>query len=187
MFANRFSIKFVCFFFLLAVFLCLVWFVQRLSTTCKVQRLWEVFFWLACKTFLCFAKPSCRLMSSLSSSASSSSKSKSTKAQSKSLGSWFPTATTRKVPLLTSDQKCSILLFYHYVRPLQMSTTRTEQLKIFLDHLTHTLQIGGRIRYAQEGLNCTVSGTRENLRQFASRLSSPAPSGFGIEFKDTDL
>ena len=126
-------------------------------------------------------------MSSSSTSTSSSSSSKSTKPQSKSLGSWFPTATTRKVPLLTSDQKCSILLFYHYVRPLQMSTTRTEQLKIFLDHLTHTLQIGGRIRYAQEGLNCTVSGTRENLRQFASRLSSPAPSGFGLEFKETDL
>ena len=27
----------------------------------------------------------------------------------------------------------------------------------------------------------------KDFSEFASRLSSPAPSGFGIEFKDTDL
>ena len=109
------------------------------------------------------------------------------KPKSKSLGAWFPTATTRKVPMLTSDQKCSILLFYHYVRPKEMTKPRTEALKTFLDRLTHKLQIGGRIRYAQEGLNCTVSGTSEHLRMFAARLSGTQPAGFGTEFADTDF
>ena len=67
-----------------------------------------------------------------------------------------------------------------------MSLKRTEELKVFLDRLTHTLQIGGRIRYAQEGLNCTVSGTSDNIRTFASKLSASAPSGFGTEFAQAD-
>ena len=126
-----------------------------------------------------------------SSSAPSTWVSKTKQPQSKSLGAWFPAATTRKVPQLTlnskTDQTCTILLFYHYVRPQQMTMRRTEELRVFLDRLTHTLQIGGRIRYAQEGLNCTVSGTSENIRTFASKLSGSKPSGFGPEFKDTDF
>ena len=119
-------------------------------------------------------------------SSSSSSSKTSRQPKSKSLGAWFPTATTRKVPSLilnaTTDQKCSICLFYHYVRPAPMSIARTERLKVFLDSLTHKLQIGGRIRYAQEGLNCTLSSSRENLRSFSKQLVS-----FGPEFKDTDF
>jgi predicted sulfurtransferase len=112
--------------------------------------------------------------------------SSSSSSSTRSLGSWFPTATTRKVPLLKPDQKCTILLFYHYVRPSEMSIRRTEELKTFLDRLTNNLQIGGRIRYAQEGLNCTLSGTKENIRTFSSKLSGSKPSGFGSEFADVD-
>jgi predicted sulfurtransferase len=68
-----------------------------------------------------------------------------------------------------------------------MTQARTDQLQVFLDTITFDLQLGGRIRFAQEGLNCTISGTFDSVRSFASKLSSPPPSGFGAEFKETDF
>ena len=41
----------------------------------------------------------------------------SAKSKSKSLGAWFPAATVRKVAALGPTERCTILLFYHYVRP----------------------------------------------------------------------
>lgn len=88
---------------------------------------------------------------------------------SKSLGKWFPTAIVRKTIALKPDEKCSLLLFYHYVRPT-MSQARADHLKTFLDEMTASTKVGGRLRCAREGLNCTISGTSEQVREFAERL-----------------
>ena len=47
---------------------------------------------------------------------------------------------------LAATERCTILLFYHYVRPAAMSFQRTEQLKDFLEKVTTEVAIGGRIR-----------------------------------------
>ena len=47
---------------------------------------------------------------------------------------------------LAATERCTILLFYHYVRPAAMSFQRTEQLKDFLEKVTTEVTIGGRIR-----------------------------------------
>lgn len=88
---------------------------------------------------------------------------------SKSLGSWFPNASVRKTKALGKDDRCSLLLFYHYVNPL-MSEGRKAHLQKFLDELTSELGLGGRLRIAREGLNCTISGSRDCVRGFAERL-----------------
>jgi hypothetical protein len=68
---------------------------------------------------------------------------------SKSLGSWFPNASVRKTKALGKDDKCSLLLFYHYVNPV-MSEGRKDHLKKFLDDVTSELGLGGRLRVARE-------------------------------------
>ena len=64
-----------------------------------------------------------------------------------------------------------------------MSSGKVEHLKKFLvDTCTH-LSLGGRLRVAKEGLNCTLSGPGPHLRTFASELKSwswsSSPSGVG--------
>ena len=124
-----------------------------------------------------------------------SSSSSSTPTCSKSLGKWFPTATVRKTIALNPSEKCSLLLFYHYVRP-SMSQARADHLKTFLEKMTAETKVGGRLRCAREGLNCTISGTYSQVRSFSSRLktwgTSSLPSGVkgpfeeGVDFKYVD-
>ena len=54
--------------------------------------------------------------------------------------------TVKKVGSLAATERCTILLFYHYVRPAAMSFQRTEQLKDFLEQVTTEITLGGRIR-----------------------------------------
>ncbi len=63
----------------------------------------------------------------------------------------------------------SLLLFYHYVKP-EMSKGKARHLSEFLQGVCGELNLGGRLRVAPEGLNCTISGTRESLREFSERL-----------------
>jgi predicted sulfurtransferase len=107
--------------------------------------------------------------------------------ETKSLGAWFPTASLRKVPALATDERAHLALFYHYVRPTKMTQPRTDELKSFLEDITAELGIGGRIRFAQEGLNSTISGSKKAIREFAARLSSAGTNGFGKEFKETEF
>jgi predicted sulfurtransferase len=101
----------------------------------------------------------------------------------KSLGAWFPTATIRKVKPLKDDERCTISLFYHYVRPSAMSKERTDELKLFLENITAELSIGGRIRVALEGLNSTISGTNKSIQEFSTRLTNFGKEMVGIDFK----
>jgi len=75
----------------------------------------------------------------------------------------------RKTTALGKDAKCSLLLFYHYVNPL-ISEVRKAHLQKFLGEVTCDLGLGGRLRVAREGLNCTISGSKKGVREFAERL-----------------
>ena len=79
----------------------------------------------------------------------------------------------------------SLLLFYQYVSPLwDDSTYKIVQEEIYT--IGTSLSIHGRVRVAKEGLNCTLSGTKQNIRQFCSRLREWKPSNFhSTEFKIT--
>jgi predicted sulfurtransferase len=87
---------------------------------------------------------------------------------SKAIGTWFEGATVSKTAPITT--RCSLLLFYHYARP-PLPSQRLNLLKTFLSEQTNELGLGGRLRVASEGLNCTISGTSESVRTFSERLA----------------
>lgn len=79
----------------------------------------------------------------------------------------------------------SLLLFYQYVFPLwNESTYKLAQEEIYT--IGTSLSIHGRVRVAKEGLNCTLSGTKQNIIQFCTQLRKWKPSNFHTtEFKIT--
>ena len=85
-----------------------------------------------------------------------------------SLGGWFATATVRKVS--APSQSTTICLFYQYSRPI-LNASDKDSLKAFLENITLVNQIGGRMRISEEGLNCTISGSYEGVRDFTSKLA----------------
>jgi predicted sulfurtransferase len=94
--------------------------------------------------------------------------------------------TKEEIRLIEQQQyPISILLFYQYVSPMwNDSTYKMVQEEIYT--MGTSLSIHGRIRVAKEGLNCTLSGTKENVRQFCSRLREWKPTNFhSTEFKIT--
>eukprot|EP00798_Chlamydomonas_sp_ICE-L_P013507 gene13507-19366_t len=95
----------------------------------------------------------------------------------KSLGNWFPNATVQKASQPTDS--CSLLLFYHYCKPA-LSDAHKDKLTAFLHKATSELDLGGRIRVANEGLNSTISGTKVAVRGFEDRLQAWSP-GVGGE------
>jgi len=94
---------------------------------------------------------------------------------SKAIGTWFEGATVSKTPSLAPDARCSLLLFYHYAAP-PLNPTSLGALKTFLQTLTTTNELGGRLRVAAEGLNCTISGTHATVRAFSQQLSEWIPT-----------
>ncbi|KNC86901.1 hypothetical protein SARC_00946 [Sphaeroforma arctica JP610] len=87
----------------------------------------------------------------------------------KKLGSWFPTASVAKAAPV--EGKCTILLFYHYCRP-ELEKDAKQRLIAFLQDTTGRLQLGGRLRVANEGINSTMSGTADAVREFADALTN---------------
>ena len=102
----------------------------------------------------------------------------------------------QKVPTLPETETCSLLLFYHYI-DVPLTEKGRDSLKAFLESMSASAGVGGRLRVAQEGLNCTVSGSRDGVRDFSRRLSSwrcddydgnngDCPFGSGVDFKYVD-
>jgi len=95
-----------------------------------------------------------------------------------------------------STDGVSILLFYTYIDPV-LSTDQHKQMLKYIKSNGEKLELGGRMRVAREGLNCTLTGTYHNVRQWATDLqtfgkkadSSTYPDGGWFdktEFKFTD-
>lgn len=76
---------------------------------------------------------------------------------------------TAKTRPLGPNERCTLLLFYHYCRPA-LANDRRDALNKFLQESTCELNLGGRMRIAKEGLNCTISGTAAGCRAFAEQL-----------------
>jgi predicted sulfurtransferase len=85
----------------------------------------------------------------------------------------------------TNNNNVALLLFYQYVQPLWTPHV----YKLAQDHvhqLALTLQLAGRIRIAAEGLNCTLTGSVTNVRDFCHALRAWKPLDFNLtEFKLT--
>lgn len=79
----------------------------------------------------------------------------------------------------------TILLFYQYVEP----PWSNEVYKHVLHHvegLGKQAKVTGRMRIAKEGLNCTLTGSRESILKFCQSLRQWKPELFGqTEFKLT--
>ena len=90
-----------------------------------------------------------------------------------SLGPWFSNATIRKI---SPHKEVSLCLFYQYVKPL-MAHHDLERLTKLLDSITADYAVGGRIRIAPEGLNCTLSSSYEGIRAFTTALSEFSRDG----------
>ncbi|GMI24705.1 hypothetical protein TeGR_g1883, partial [Tetraparma gracilis] len=88
----------------------------------------------------------------------------------KSLGSFFPSASVLKASP-PSSSTCSLLLFYHYARP-PLASEQLKSLKAFLEGQATRRNLGGRLRIAREGLNCTISGDADSLRAFSRDLAA---------------
>ncbi len=84
-----------------------------------------------------------------------------------SLGPWFSNALTRKV---SSHKEVSLCLFYQYAKP-HLAHHDLERLTKLLDNISKKHLVGGRIRIAPEGLNCTLSSSKDGIREFTAALS----------------
>ncbi len=63
------------------------------------------------------------------------------------------------------------MLFYMYASP-HLNKTDLERLTKLLDSVTAEFGVGGRIRVAPEGLNCTLSSSFTGIRRFTDALSA---------------
>ena len=81
-----------------------------------------------------------------------------------------------------------LLLFYQYVEPAWDSEIYRMVLQR-MEENGNSLNLGGRMRVAKEGLNCTLSGTEANIRLFCRFLRNFHKGEFAnTEFKlTTDL
>jgi hypothetical protein len=80
----------------------------------------------------------------------------------------------------------SILLFYQYKEPMWTTTEFNKVLKDFI-RIGNRHNITGRGRIATEGINCTLTGSSINIRQFCLALRSYDPLFDETDFKITDL
>ena len=99
------------------------------------------------------------------------------------LGSWFPTASLIKSQKINDDEAkaISILLFYQYVTP-KWSAIKTKEAINFLETIAIQLNLGGRLRVAEEGINATITGTFNSTRNFINELKN-----FDNNFNQTDF
>jgi predicted sulfurtransferase len=105
------------------------------------------------------------------------------KREKKGLGAWFPSATVIKgVEFDASVKEITIVLFYCYVRPT-WSEVRKEEAIAELSELGVKLNLGGRLRVAQEGINATVTGTHAEVVAFTDALKVFDESFKCVDFK----
>mmetsp|Transcript_6609 Transcript_6609/g.9663 ORF Transcript_6609/g.9663 Transcript_6609/m.9663 type:complete len:509 (-) Transcript_6609:28-1554(-) len=80
----------------------------------------------------------------------------------------------------------SLCLFYQYIEP-PWNTEEHEKALKFMKESGEKFNIGGRMRVATEGINCTITGSYENVRKWTDNLVRWSPGEFGkTEFKFTD-
>jgi predicted sulfurtransferase len=77
----------------------------------------------------------------------------------------------------------SILLFYQYKEP---SWTAKEHKQVLKDVIKLAEKLTGRGRIAPEGLNCTLSGSPDDVRDFCLALRKYNPLFLNTDFKITD-
>jgi predicted sulfurtransferase len=79
----------------------------------------------------------------------------------------------------------SLLLFYQYVEP-PWTDSIYKRVKEEVYQIGTTSGVSGRMRVAKEGLNCTLTGTADAVRQFCHTLRTWKPEHFNeTEFKLT--
>jgi len=105
------------------------------------------------------------------------------KREKKGLGPWFPSATVIKgVEFDASVTEITIVLFYCYVLPT-WSEVRKEEAISEVSELSVKLNLGGRLRVAQEGINATVTGTHAEVVAFTDALKAFDDSFKSVDFK----
>mmetsp|Transcript_4121 Transcript_4121/g.6771 ORF Transcript_4121/g.6771 Transcript_4121/m.6771 type:complete len:579 (-) Transcript_4121:341-2077(-) len=92
-------------------------------------------------------------------------------------GKYFPSATLVPGAVYAKDAKISILLFYQYIEPVWTEQKQKEAIKLTVDQGAD-LNLGGRVRVAQEGFNSTISGLASDVRAFAEALKRWDPAHF---------
>jgi predicted sulfurtransferase len=100
----------------------------------------------------------------------------------KNMKGWFPKAVQVPGATYAEGEQISILLFYQYVEPTWSEAQHNDAMQ-FCVRVGAELNLGGRMRVAPEGFNCTISGTHAQVRQFAERLRKWKPE----LFKKTDF
>ena len=73
------------------------------------------------------------------------------------------------VPAGLAEDAVTLCLFYQYVEPM-WTKTQHKKARSFVIGLGAKLNITGRGRCAAEGLNCTLTGSPENMRKFCQGL-----------------
>ena len=110
------------------------------------------------------------------------------KDQGSSKGTSEKTQTTKDRPIIESSSgengSTSLLLFYQYVEP-SWSDDVYKEAKETVQKIGRSHNITGRMRVAKEGLNCTLSGTQENLYAFIHSLRAWKDIFRQTEFKLT--
>ena len=87
----------------------------------------------------------------------------------------------------TRKDGCTLLLFYQYIEPI-LDESGFQELLHHVESTAEKYAIMGRARVAHEGLNCTLTGSYENIRLWCKSLRSFSNSQYfsETEFKLTD-
>lgn len=85
------------------------------------------------------------------------------------------------------DANVSLILFYQYVEP-PWSVANHRKALTWAEQTGKRLGLGGRMRIAREGFNCTLTGTYDAARSWCDELRAFCPEFFSeTEFKITDF
>ena len=86
-----------------------------------------------------------------------------------------------------SKSGCTLLLFYQYIEPM-LDENGFQQLLNFVSTTLENHKMTGRARVANEGLNCTLTGSYDNVRLWCKSLRSYCNGQYfaETEFKLTD-
>ena len=89
------------------------------------------------------------------------------------------------VPPGLAPDSVTLCLFYQYVEPM-WTKTQHKKAQAFVIGLGARLGVTGRGRCSQEGLNCTLTGSPEGVRQWCGELRKWNPLFLETDFKLTD-
>lgn len=84
-----------------------------------------------------------------------------------------------------ANDNTTLLLFYQYVEP-EWTPHFYKTVKTTVETIAKQANVCGRMRVAREGLNCTLSGTKDSIYAFCHALRAWKPHLFNLtEFKMT--